>query len=69
MRNPRRIRPILHMIEQLWLENPDRRLGRLLVDVVKPASPCPEIFYVEDCKLMALIQQRRNEWNLHLNGY
>lgn len=30
----------------------DLRLGQLLINAVRPPSPCPELFYAEDDKLI-----------------
>src|SRR5262245_41705667 len=39
------------MIEKLgalWKTQPDMRLGQLLVNVIRPSQPCPQVFGVED---------------------
>lgn len=48
MRDPARIEPMLMAIKEMWLLQPDLRLGQLLVNVVRPTEPCPDIFYLED---------------------
>ena len=45
MRDPARID---RMIEMLWELQPDMRLGQLLVNVIRPKEPCPQIFGAED---------------------
>lgn len=52
MRDPKRIQPILKLIEELWTENPDLRLGQLLVNAIRPSQPAPEVFYAEDDRLL-----------------
>lgn len=48
MRDPERIDEVLALIRQVWLQNPDLRLGQIIVTAVRPRDPCPEIFAVED---------------------
>lgn len=50
MRNPARIRRILDKVEAVWINNPDLRLGQLLIDLA-PASFHNDIFYLEDDEL------------------
>ena len=52
MRDPNRIKPTLELVEQIWEQHPDLRLGQLLVNAVRPSNPVPEIFYAEDDKLV-----------------
>ena len=52
MRDKERIKPILETLERIWRTNPDYRLGQLLVAATKPATPCPELFYLEDDELL-----------------
>ncbi|MDJ0895763.1 MAG: hypothetical protein QNJ92_11535 [Alphaproteobacteria bacterium] len=48
MRDPERIDEILDLVRQVWLEDPDLRLGQIIVNAVRPRDPCPEIFAAED---------------------
>lgn len=48
MRDPKRIDEILNELREVWMANPDLRLGQLVVNVVKPKEPTPEVFYIED---------------------
>lgn len=48
MRNPDRIPQIINALETLWKENPDYRLGQIIVATIKPLSPSPSIYYIED---------------------
>jgi hypothetical protein len=51
MRDPARIPRILDAIRLMWEERPDWRLGQLLVNVMHPSRPTPQIFYYEDTEL------------------
>ena len=55
MRDPKRIDRVLATIRGAWLKVPDWRLGQLLVNVVEPREPCPELFSVEDDQLEHLV--------------
>jgi len=33
MRNKNRIKKILKLIEEIWIKNPDQRLGQLLINI------------------------------------
>jgi hypothetical protein len=48
MRDMARIPEMIKLIEEIWNENPDFRLGQLIVNAVRPNEPCPQVFYVED---------------------
>jgi hypothetical protein len=48
MRDPARIDRIIEKLWALWKTQPDLRLGQLLVNVIRPSQPCPQVFYVED---------------------
>ena len=48
MRDPARIERVLAVIRQAWEEQPDLRLGQLVVIATQPAEPCPELFLIED---------------------
>lgn len=40
MRNPKRIKSILKLIEEIWENNPDQRFGQLLINLgLFPDSP------------------------------
>ena len=51
MRDPERIDEILGLVRQVWLQDPDLRLGQIIVNAVRPRNACPEIFAVEDTTL------------------
>lgn len=51
MRDPERIDDILDLVRQVWLQDPDLRLGQIIVNAVRPRNACPEIFAFEDTAL------------------
>jgi hypothetical protein len=51
MRDPNRIPNILSKIEKLWKKQPDLRLMQLLINALRPADPCSELYSIEDSKL------------------
>jgi len=57
MRDPERIDPVLAAVREIWMEYPDLRLGQLLVNAVRPAEPCPELYSVEDSALVRKLQE------------
>lgn len=48
MRDKKRIPKILKELEQIWKNNPDLRLGQLIMIATRPKNICPEVFYIED---------------------
>lgn len=48
MRDPNRIGQMLSTLQRVWAQNPDLRLGQLLVIAARPKQPTPEVFYAED---------------------
>ena len=52
MRDIDRIDVVLEKIRQIWLREPDTRLGQMLIKVVRPQDPCPELFYLEEKDLL-----------------
>ncbi|MGD9710507.1 MAG: hypothetical protein AB7V46_00365 [Thermomicrobiales bacterium] len=51
MRDPQRIDEMLLDLAAVWQKSPDLRLGQLLVNLVRPSEPCPQIFSIEDAEL------------------
>ena len=47
MRDPARINEVLEALRAAWQLDPDLRLGQLIVNAARPASPCPEVFFVK----------------------
>lgn len=58
MRDPNRIETILEALQLTWQQEPDLRLGQLLINITKPQSPCPELFYLEDDELLQYLNQK-----------
>ena len=52
MRDPKRIERILATLRRVWEQDPDLRLGQLVVIATRPQQPCPEVFHVEDDVLL-----------------
>jgi hypothetical protein len=68
-RDPKRISGLLKALEDVWRDNPDWRLGQLIVNAARANSNgrqlvCPEIFYLEDKEMLkgieSLAKRRRN---------
>ena len=62
MRDPKRIADVLKVLEKVWREEPDLRLGQIIVNATKARSSgrqivCPEIFYIEDDNLLSGIEE------------
>jgi hypothetical protein len=51
MRDKSRIPKLLTLLNEVWTENPDLRLGQLIVNAVRPSAPAPQIFSLEDDKM------------------
>lgn len=43
---------MLELLAEIWKQAPDLRLGQLLVNAARPSGPVPEIFYMEDDRLL-----------------
>ena len=65
MRDPNRIEPMLQLLRDVWSENPDLRLGQIVVNAVRPSEPAPEVFHAEDDRvadgLEALARELRGQ--------
>lgn len=61
MRDPQRIDDVLLAIGEVWAKNPDLRLGQLLINAVRPARPCPEVFSIEDRDLVRRLRAEGKE--------
>lgn len=71
-RNPNRIRPILDTIEQIWMRQPNQRLGQLILNacVQEPINKhygpqrifqeVSDIFYFEDDDLLRYLKHYLN---------
>ncbi len=53
MRDPARIDRMIERLREVWHASPDMRLGQLLVNVIRPSQPCPQIFHAEDTETEA----------------
>ena len=63
-RDPNRISGLLKVLEQVWQNYPDWRLGQLIVNATRlsrPSFKCPEVFYIEDDEMLKAIGQMANE--------
>ncbi len=57
MRDIKRIKPIIERIEKLWLENPDFRLGQLLMVITSTGEHNPKLFYMEDEEFLQKLEE------------
>ena len=48
---------VLEALMQAWAAHPDMRLTQLIVNAIRPSTPCPEIFSVEDRRLIKLLNR------------
>jgi uncharacterized protein YihD (DUF1040 family) len=48
MRDIKRINPIIEQLQKIWLENPDFRLGQLIMVITKTGETNSKLFYLED---------------------
>lgn len=55
MRDVNRIEPLLALIKQVWLDNPDLRLGQLLM--VCASTSEPDLWLVEDSEYTDNLQR------------
>ncbi len=64
MRDKNRIPKILNELERIWKANPDIRLGQLILIAARPKEPCPQVFYIEDEKLLEGLLNFENKYEL-----
>jgi hypothetical protein len=62
LRDSRRIDDVLLAIGEVWAQNPDLRLGQLLINAVRPDQQCPELFGIEDGDLVRLVKAVGEMW-------
>ncbi len=62
MRNPERIKPIIDRLEEIWKENPDFRLGQLIMVVAMTGEHNPKLFYMEDEVFLKQLDERRAQF-------
>lgn len=60
MRDSNRINPIIKRLEKLWLENPDFRLGQLIMVITKTGETNPKLFYMEDDAFLKKLDEIEN---------
>ena len=57
MRDVNRIKPLIQRLEKLWLENPDYRLGQLIMVIARTKEINPELFSMEDDVMMSKLEE------------
>lgn len=60
MRDPKRIAGLLKVLEETWREEPDLRLGQIIVSAANLSGRqvvCPEIFHLEDEDMLRGIKE------------
>lgn len=62
MRDPARIDTILEQLREVWMLNPDLRLGQLIYNAARMRDPnLADVFNIEDDSLSKGLR-RYNEW-------
>lgn len=61
MRDPKRIKPFLKKIEELWLKNPDFRFGQLIIGIAKSSEIIPQLFYMEEKEFLEKIGEMEKQ--------
>jgi len=63
MRDPKRIKQILDLIEKIWKKNPDLRLNQLIYNIVSTSRPVASsdlnhytLYSLEDDEFKALLE-------------
>lgn len=62
-RNLKRIPSVLKKIRKYWEKYPDLRLTQLIVNIVNPEQPCPEVFYMEDNTLVERLNKELGKYH------
>jgi hypothetical protein len=57
MRDIERIKPIIGRLEKLWLENPDFRLGQLIMGITRTGETNPKLFNMEDDEFLKRVDE------------
>jgi hypothetical protein len=57
MRDRERIKPVIEKLEKLWLENPDFRLGQLIMGITRTGETNPGLFYMEEDKFLEKLEE------------
>lgn len=69
MRDKNRIPKILQELQEVWVKNPDLRLGQIITIATRPKTTCPEIFYIEDEDILKGIQSIGQRFKVHKNEH
>ncbi len=74
MRDPKRIKNILNLLEKLWNKNPDQRLGQLLENYVftqgiRGDKTSVKLFYQEDDETILILRKQLNPVKEDCQGY
>ncbi|WP_312351718.1 hypothetical protein [Empedobacter sp.] len=64
MRDPKRIKPLLEKIEKIWMENPDFRLGQLIMVIARTGEHNPKLFYLEESELLKKLDEFEKTQNI-----
>ena len=48
---------LILLLREVWKKYPDLRLSQLIVNIVNPSEPCPEIYYTTDKELFKLLEK------------
>jgi uncharacterized protein YihD (DUF1040 family) len=56
MRDPARIDQVLSVIREIWIEDPDLRLGQLLMNAARLSDPEADLFCIEDTVLVRKLE-------------
>lgn len=60
MRDPARIRQMCALLEQVWSQVPDQRLGQLIENIVPLHTAQGDLYYLEDDEFLgALLRTKR----------
>jgi catechol 2,3-dioxygenase-like lactoylglutathione lyase family enzyme len=57
MRDPNRIDQVLDALREIWINEPDLRLGQLIVNAVGSSEPCSSVYAIEDYVLMRRLEE------------
>ena len=57
MRDIERIKPLIGRLEKLWLENPDFRLGQLIMGITRTGETNPKLFTMEDDEFLEKLDE------------
>ncbi|MGV0940858.1 hypothetical protein [Empedobacter falsenii] len=64
MRDPKRIKPLLERIEKIWIENPDYRLGQLIMVIARTGEHNPKLFNLEESELLKKLDEFEKTQNI-----